>query len=199
VDTVAVESTGLYWVPLFQVLDQFGIDGDLVHASYCSRVPGKKSDVLDCQWLRELHRHGLLPRAFRPSQDLCSFRTLGRHRARLIEELTRQVNMVRIGGIYRADFMNPYTEFVDHTDWDGEGYRITMPYAQRMRHRPDGAMEFRSYLDEVFNGLLDTGFTIERVFAAPHDSSPPPDAEPGSFRHWSWFIGGGYTIIARKE
>jgi len=107
--------------------------------------------------------------------------------------------VLRTGGIYRADFMNPYTEFVDDTDWDGEGYRITMPYAQRMRHRPDGAMEFRSYLDEVFNGLLDAGFSIERVFAEPPDSSPPPDAEPGSYRHWSWFIGGGYTVIARKK
>jgi SAM-dependent methyltransferase len=107
--------------------------------------------------------------------------------------------VLRAGGIYRADFMNPYTEFVDDTDWDGVGYRITKPYAQRDRFRPDGAMEFRSYLDEVFNGLLDSGFSIQRVFAAPHDKLPAPDAEPGSYRHWGWFIGGGYTVIARKE
>ena len=107
--------------------------------------------------------------------------------------------VLRTGGMYRADFMNPYTEFVDDTDWDGVGYRITKPYAQRKRHRPDGAMEFRSYLDEVFNGLLDTGFSIQRVFAASPDRPAPSGAEPGSYRHCGWFIGGGYTILARKE
>ena len=106
--------------------------------------------------------------------------------------------VLRAGGIYRTDFMNPYTEFVDHTDWDGQGYRITHPYAQRERHRPDNMLEFRSYLDEVFNGLLDTGFTIQRVFAAPHDKLPDPDAGPGSYRHWGVFISGGYTVLAAK-
>jgi len=106
--------------------------------------------------------------------------------------------VLRAGGLYRADFMNPYTEFVDDTDWDGTGYRIAKPYGERKRHRPDGAMEFRNYLDEVFNGLLDTGFTIQRVFAAP-PKLPSPEHRPGSYRHWAAFISGGYTVLARKD
>jgi len=106
--------------------------------------------------------------------------------------------VVRAGGIYRADFMNPYTEFVDDTDWDGVGYRITRPYAQKERRRPDGMMEFRSYLDEVFNGLLDAGFSIERVSAAPR-TLPDPKHKPGSYRHWAAFIHGGYTVLARRR
>jgi hypothetical protein len=94
--------------------------------------------------------------------------------------------------------MNPYTEFVDDTDWDGVGYRITRPYAQRERRRPDGMLEFRNYLDEVFNGLLDSGFCIQRVFAAPR-TLPNPKDQPGSYRHWAAFIHGGYTVLARKE
>lgn len=101
-------------------------------------------------------------------------------------------------GIYRPDFMNPYTEFVDDADWDGAGYRMTKPYAQRERRRADGMMEFRNYLDEVFNGLLDTGFSIQRVFAAPR-TLPSAKDQPGSYRHWSAFINGGYTVLARKE
>ena len=106
--------------------------------------------------------------------------------------------VLRTDGLYRADFMNPYTEFVDDTDWDGVGYRITRPYAQRGRRRPDGMLEFRNYLDEVFNGLLDTGFCIQRVFAAPR-TPPNPKDQPGSYRHWAAFIHGGYTVLARKE
>ena len=106
--------------------------------------------------------------------------------------------MLRTNGIYRADFMNPYTEFVDPTDWDGVGYRITKPYAQRERHRPDGAMEFRNYLGEVFNGLIDLGFSIQRVFASP-GKLPSPKDRFGSYRHWGAFISGGYTILAEKE
>lgn len=114
------------------------------------------------------------------------------------EVFTGVARVTREGGIYRPDFMNPYTEFVDDTDWDGKGYRITRPHAQKGRCRPDGMVEFRSYLDEVFNGLMDTGFSIERVFAAPR-TLPDPEDEPGSYGHWAAFIQGGYTVIARRR
>jgi len=102
--------------------------------------------------------------------------------------------VLRTGGIYRVDFMNPYTEFVDAEDWDGVGYRITKPLAQRTRQ--NGMLEFRHYLDEVFNGLLDVGFCIQRVFAS--QELPDPDVQPGSYRHWEAFIDGTYAILARK-
>jgi len=91
--------------------------------------------------------------------------------------------VLRTEGIYRAGDFNPYTGFVEHTDWDGMGYRITKPHAQREWQRPDGMLEFRNYLDEVFNGLLDTGFSIQRVFASPR-KLPSPKDQPGSYRHW---------------
>ena len=106
--------------------------------------------------------------------------------------------VLRTEGIYRADFGNSPTGFVEHTDWDGMGYRITKPHAQREWQRPDGMLEFRNYLDEVFNGLLDTGFSIQRVFASPR-KLPSPKDQPGSYRHCEAFIGGTYTVLARKE
>jgi len=106
--------------------------------------------------------------------------------------------VLRTGGIYRPDFMSPAVEFVDDTDWDGVGYRITKPYAQRERRRPDGMIEFRNYLAEVFNGLIDLGFSIQRVFESPV-SLPDPKHKPGSYRHWKTFLGGGYTVLAKKE
>ena len=106
--------------------------------------------------------------------------------------------VLRTGGMYLTMHMNPYTEFVDDTDWDGVGYRITRPYAQRERCRPDDMLEFRNYLDEVFNGLLDTGFCIQRVFVAPC-TLPNPKDQPGSYYHCGAFIHGGYAVLARKE
>ena len=94
--------------------------------------------------------------------------------------------------------MNSATEFVDDTDWDGVGYRITKPYAQRERCRPDGMMEFRHYLGEVFDGLISLGFLIQRVLESPGKLPSPKDRQ-GSHRHWGAFIGGSYTILAKKE
>ena len=103
------------------------------------------------------------------------------------------------GGIYRPDFMNSATEFVDYTDWDGVGYRITKPYAQRERRTPDGMLEYRNYIGEVFNGLLKLGFSIQGVFEAPI-KMPDPQDPPGSYGHcWGGFIGTSYTILTRKE
>src|SRR2546425_6939766 len=66
VDTVAMESTGVYWIPLFQILEARGIEVHLVNAQHVHHVPGRKSDVLDCQWLQYLHSVGLLRASFRP-------------------------------------------------------------------------------------------------------------------------------------
>jgi SAM-dependent methyltransferase len=106
--------------------------------------------------------------------------------------------VLRAEGTYHIGFMNPATEFVDTWHWDGVGYRITMPYAERERRRPDGMAEFRHYLGEVFNGLLETGFSIEHVFESPGEV-PGPELEPGSYAHWREFIGGGFSIVARKR
>lgn len=85
VDTVAMESTGVYWIPIFELLEARGIQCYLVNARYVKHVPGRKSDVQDCQWLQKLHSLGLLTASFRPDAEMRSLRTLLRHRAQLVQ------------------------------------------------------------------------------------------------------------------
>ena len=83
--TLAMESTGVYWLPLFQILEARGIKVCLVNARHVKNVPGRKSDVADCQWLQFLHSVGLLRGSFRPDQGICAIRSLWRHRDSLIQ------------------------------------------------------------------------------------------------------------------
>jgi len=85
VGTVAMESTGVYWIPLFQILEARGIEVHLVNAQHVHHVPGRKSDVLDCQWLQYLHSVGLLKASFRPEHAVCEIRSLMRHRENLVQ------------------------------------------------------------------------------------------------------------------
>jgi len=91
IKTIAMESTGMYWIPLFQILEARGIDVRLVNARHVKHVPGRKSDVSDCQWLQYLHSVGLLRGSFRPSQDICAIRSLARHRDSLLAQAADQV------------------------------------------------------------------------------------------------------------
>jgi transposase len=91
IQTVAMESTGVYWIPLFEVLEARGFKCCLISATSIKRFPGRKSDVLDCQWIQTLHSHGLLADSFRPEADLIALRTLLRHRAQLIEHRSPHV------------------------------------------------------------------------------------------------------------
>ena len=84
VKTVAMESTGVYWIPLFDILEAHGFEVCLVNAQHVKNVPGRKSDVLDCQWLQYLHSVGLLRASFRPPSQICALRALLRHRQNLI-------------------------------------------------------------------------------------------------------------------
>jgi transposase len=85
IKTVAMESTGVYWIPLYQKLEEAGFEVLLVDARQAKHVPGRKSDVQDCQWLQQLHSYGLLRAAFRPEDSVCRLRTLQRHRKNLVE------------------------------------------------------------------------------------------------------------------
>ncbi len=85
VETVAMESTGVYWIPIFEVLEARGLKVFLVNSWHLKHVPGRKSDVLDCQWIQQLHSLGLLRGSFRPDAEMCALRSLLRHRATLIE------------------------------------------------------------------------------------------------------------------
>lgn len=91
VDTVAMESTGVYWIPLFELLDARGFTVLLVNARHVKNVSGRKSDVLDCQWLQQLMSYGLLRGAFRPDEQVCVLRALARQRATLLKTQARSV------------------------------------------------------------------------------------------------------------
>lgn len=86
--TLAMESTGVYWIPLFQILEQRKIEACLVNAQHLKNVPGRKTDVEDCQWIQHLHSVGLLRGSFRPDQEICAIRSLWRHRDNLIQLAT---------------------------------------------------------------------------------------------------------------
>jgi transposase len=85
VTTVAMESTGVYWIPIFQMLEDRGFEVCLVNARHVKNVPGRKTDVSDCQWLQYLHSVGLLRGSFRPPQQVCAVRSIVRHRDGLIK------------------------------------------------------------------------------------------------------------------
>jgi transposase len=85
ITTVAMESTGVYWLPPYEILEETGIRVCLVNSKHVKHVPGRKSDVRDCQWLQYLHSVGLLKASFRPQSQICAIRSLSRHRASLIE------------------------------------------------------------------------------------------------------------------
>src|SRR6202789_1259276 len=88
VRTVAMESTGVYWIPLFQMLEERGLKVCLVNARHVKNVPGRKTDVSDCQWLQYLHAVGLLRASFRPEPAVCAVRSLMRYRESLVEMAT---------------------------------------------------------------------------------------------------------------
>ena len=84
VRTVAMESTSVYWIPLFQILEADGFEVCLVNARHAKNVPGRKTDISDCQWLQYLHSVGLLSPSFRPPEYICAVRSLLRHRSMLV-------------------------------------------------------------------------------------------------------------------
>ena len=85
IKTVAMESTGVYWIPIFEILEERGFEVVLVNSRHIKNVPGRKTDVLDCQWIQELHSVGLLRGSFRPAAEIVSLRAYLRHRGKLVE------------------------------------------------------------------------------------------------------------------
>lgn len=95
IDTVAMESTGVSWVPLFQIMEGYGFKVYLVNARHVKNVPGRKTDVLDCQWLQQFHSFGLLSASFRPENDICVLRSYWRHRGNLVRYAAAHVQQMQ--------------------------------------------------------------------------------------------------------
>ncbi len=95
ITTVAMEATGVYWVPVFQVLETRGFQVWLVNPRHLKNVPGRKTDVQDCQWIQRLHSYGLLSSSFRPDDATCVLRSYVRQRSTLVEQSTRHVQRMQ--------------------------------------------------------------------------------------------------------
>ena len=102
VETVVMESTGVYWIPLFGVLEERGFAVMLVDPRRIKNVPGRKTDVLDCQWLQQLHTYGLLSGAFRPDGEIRRLRSYLRQRTMLVEYASHHIRHMQKALTHRA-------------------------------------------------------------------------------------------------
>ena len=95
IKTVAMESTGVYWIPLFEELERQGFECLLISSRSLRRVPGRKSDIEDAQWIQTLHSYGLLESSFRPQAELVALRTMLRHRSQLLEHRAPHIQHIQ--------------------------------------------------------------------------------------------------------
>lgn len=95
IKTIAMESTGVYWLPLYELLERKGFEVKLVDARQVKNVSGRKTDVLDCQWIQQLHTYGLLNGAFRPADEVCELRAYVRQRSMLVQSTSRYVQQMQ--------------------------------------------------------------------------------------------------------
>lgn len=93
--SVALQSTGVYWMPAFEILEQHGLEVYLVNAQHTKNVPGRKSDIQECQWLLKLHAFGLLNNSFQPTDEIRIARTLWRHRGNLVAEASSTIQRMQ--------------------------------------------------------------------------------------------------------
>jgi len=93
--SVAMEATGVYWIPVFQLLAAAGFEVCLVNPRHVKHVRGRKTDVSDCQWLQYLHAVGLLQASFRPDDAICALRTIHRHREHLVQQAGEQIQLMQ--------------------------------------------------------------------------------------------------------
>ena len=95
IKTVAMESTGVYWIPIFEILEGHGFEVLLVNSRHIKNVPGRKTDVLDCQWIQELHSVGLLRGSFRPAAEIATLRAYLRHREKLVQSAATRIHRMQ--------------------------------------------------------------------------------------------------------
>ena len=95
IESLAMESTSVYWIPLYELLERAGIEAVLVNARHVRNVPGCKTDPKDARWLQLLHSVGLLKGSFRPGPEICQWRALTRQSGKLVEARTRAVQWMQ--------------------------------------------------------------------------------------------------------
>jgi transposase len=164
IDTVAMESTGVYWIPVCQILESKGIEVVLVNARHAKNVTGRKTDMLDCQWLRTLHSYGLLAASFRPARDIGVLRCYMRHRQMLIEYAAAHVQHMQKA----LTQMNLKLQYVLSDITGATGMRIirAIVAGERDRDRLAAMRDLRTKADEAtIAKALDGDYRVEHLFA----------------------------------
>jgi transposase len=164
ITTVAMESTGVYWIPVFEILEARGFEVLLVNARDVKHVPGRKSDVNDAQWLQQLHTYGLLRSSFRPREGLAQLRAYLRHRERLVEYAASHIQHMQKALIQ----MNVQLHHVV-TDITGvTGMRIIRAIVSGVQE-PEALAEFRdarcAASPQTIRAALTGNYRPEHVFA----------------------------------
>ena len=108
------------------------------------------------------------------------------------------VRILKPGGTYCVCHCNPATQVIEETSWDGEGYRVREPYFGGCIEDAE-SMEYRHLLRDMFNGLIEAGFTIVRVEEDPRHLKPPAGAEPGTARHMLGYVQNYFAVVSRKD
>jgi transposase len=161
--TIAMESTGVYWVPIYELLEERGFEVLLVNAAHARNVPGRKSDVLDCQWLQQLHTFGLVRASFRPEAKIAELRAYTRHRQTLIEEAARQIQRMQKA----LDQMNVQLHHVIADLTGKTGITIVRQIAAG-NHDPEVLAKYRDprcrASDDVVREALRGHYKVEHLF-----------------------------------
>ena len=142
VRTVAMESTGVYWIAIFQILEARGLEVCLVNARHVKNVPGRKTDVSDCQWLQYLHSVGLLRASFRPPAQVCAVRSLWRHRDMTVRYAASHVQHMQKAltqmNIQHANVISDLTGKTEPGDCRRDsGRRARLPHSGALARSPD--------------------------------------------------------------
>lgn len=168
VDTVALESTGVYWIALYEVLQAQGVEVWLVDAKSVRNVRARKSDVLDCQWLQQLHSFGLLNKAHRPDASVCALREMSRLRDITIEERARHVQrMQKALTQMNVQLTNVVTDITGET---GLNIIRAIVAGERDRHVLARLRNYRIHASvEQIAKALEGNWTREHLYSLTHE------------------------------
>ena len=164
IKTVAMESTGVYWIPVFEILEARGFEVLLVNARDVKNVPGRKTDVNDAQWLQQLHQHGLLRGSFRPRDGVVRLRAYLRHRERMVDYAAAHIQHMQKALMQ----MNVQLHHVVSDITGVTGMRIIRAIVSGTQ-APDALAEFRDVRcaasEETIREALTGNYRPEHVFA----------------------------------
>jgi transposase len=182
VKTVAMESTGVYWIPVFEILEARGFEVLLVNARNVKNVPGRKTDVNDAQWLQQLHQYGLLRGSFHPRAGVAQLRTYPRLRERMVEYAAAHVQHMQKALMQ----MNVQLHHVVTDITGATGLRIVRAIVAGT-HAPEQLATYRDVRcaasEETIREALTGNFEIEAVLKSLNEAHADPEKPIPAVRH----------------